>query len=389
MMDKILHGIKWMLLLSKRLLKKPAFTVILLMIPVLAASMSAASEEDHGLVTVAVSCDGERDTVAEEVMQSFEEKDNAVYFKICETPDDAKELVSRGKADAAWILPGKLESALLDFCRYGEEVVTVYEREENSFMALSREVMYGKLFPYMSRINYADYSEDWLGDREGYDESEMLEFYDRMRPAEGESLIEFKTVGGMGQDNTDSNHLKMPIRGLLAILTVLSALASAMTVANDIERGIFSWLDTRRHVWVYHASGLGATLMASAVSVLSLVIAGLANNIFYEILTALLFSACATVFCTFTSLLLGKTKRIAAAIPPLVILLMVFSPVFIRVGESPLQFILPTYSYLFSSADMSYTAAMCIYIAVGFAACCAASAVTRGNGKKIHKSAKK
>ncbi len=385
MKKQITLALKWLLLLTKRLLKKPAFIVILVLIPVLCAAMSRASEDANGLLTVTVATEGERDTVAEEIMSSFEEKDSVVLFKLMDSPEDAITEVKRGRADAAWILPGALEDALTEYCRYSEEIVTVYEREETSFMALSREIMYNKLFPYISRIYSEEYAAEWLSPTGEYDKSEFLEFYDKMRPGEGESFIEFKALGGIGETNTtESNHLKTPIRGLLATLVVLCGLASAMTVSEDMEKGTFSWLEEKRHIWVYHASNAGACITASAVSVASLVASKMAGNILYEALTAFLFALCTALFCTFVARVMRSSRRIAASIPPIVILILAFSSVFVRIGDTPFQYILPTYSYIYSSVELSYTWIMCIYIAVGTVLCSAVDCVITNSAKKAH-----
>ncbi len=385
MKKQITLALKWLLLLTKRLCKKPAFIVILVLIPILSLAMSRASEEDNGLLTVTVATDGERDTVAEEVMSSFEKKDSAVLFKVMESPEAAKTEVERGRADAAWIIPGELEDALVEYCRYSDEIVTVYEREETSFMALSREIMYSKLFPYISRIYSEEYAEDWLSPTGEYSKEEFLEFYNKMRPGEDESFIEFKALGGIGETNTtESNHLKMPIRGLLATLVVLCGLASAMTVSEDMEKGTFSWLEERRHIWVYHASNAGACIVASAVSVVSLVFAKMAGNILYEALTAFLFALCCALFCTFIATVMRSSRRIAASVPPVVILILAFSSVFIRLSDTPFQYILPTYSYIYSSVELSYMWIMCIYIAVGTVLCSAVDYAITIFVKKAH-----
>ena len=389
-LSKMAVGAKWMLLLTKRLLKKPAFTVILILIPVLAISMSRASEDANGLMTVCLATDGERDEIAEAVMKDFEGGDSVVLFKIFESADDAVTEVKRGRADAAWILPGNLREAMIDYCKYSEPIVSVYEREETGFMALSREIMYGKLFPHISKIYSADYTEDWLGHVEGYSEKEFLKFYEKMAPSEDEIFIKFEALGGIGgESTTESNHLKTPIRGLLAVLVVMCGLASAVTVSADMEKGTFSWLDEKKHIWVYHASGVGACILASAVSVISLKICGMAGNMAYEIACALLFAVSSAVFCSFIALIMKTPKRIAASIPPLTIIMLALSPVFIRVMDSPIQNILPTYTYIYSSVDTSFAWIMCIYIPVGLVVCEIISRVLSKLERKTHYFAKK
>lgn len=390
LLAKSAAGAKWMLLLTKRLLKKPAFTVILILIPVLAISMSRASEKANGLLTVCVATNGERDAVAEEVMKSFEEGDSVVLFKIFESAEDAVTEVKRGRADAAWILPGNLREVMTDYCKYSEPIVSVYEREESAFMALSREIMYGKLFPHISKIYSADYTEDWLGDADGYSEERFLEFYEKMAPSEDEIFIEFQALGGMGSsDTTESNHLKSPIRGLLAVLVVMCGLASAVTVSADMEKGTFSWLDEKKHIWVYHASGTGACVLAAMVSVVSLKIGDMTGNLAYEILTALLFAVSSALFCSVVAIVMKTPKRIAASIPPLTIIMLVLSPVFIRIADTPFQHILPTYTYIYSSVSASYTWIMCIYIPIALLISVLLSAAIKNIGKRAHYLTKK
>ena len=44
--------LRWMLLLSKRLYKKPAFLLILLLIPLAVFGLGSMAEEDHGMLHI-------------------------------------------------------------------------------------------------------------------------------------------------------------------------------------------------------------------------------------------------------------------------------------------------------------------------------------------------
>lgn len=366
-------ALKWMLLLTKRLLKRPAIIAILCLIPLLSLGMSIASELQNGLLTIVVASDGDADKLAKSVMTRLERDADVVMFKICEDKDEAVKAVEEGKADAAWVLDSNFTDALRDHIHFGASCVEVYTKEDNSFTSLSREIMYEKLYPTISRMMYVEYNENWLGDIDGFDRDELIEYYTKYRPSE--SMINFKAVGVSTGDQSEANHLKTPIRGLLSVLTVLCSLASAMLISNDIKKGTFAWMRPSRHIWLYAASGISASLLASIVSLAALKLAGLMGNFFYEAAALLLFSLCGAGFTTLLALILDTPERIGASVVPLVVSMLVFTPIFVHVWIGNIAFALPNFSYIYSSAETKHIIYMIAYIAVVYTVCTAVNLI--------------
>ncbi len=366
-MKTVLTSLKWMLLLTKRLLKRPAIIAILCLIPLLSLGMSIASEMDNGLLTIVVASDGEADKLAQSIIDQLADSDDVVMFKAYEDKDEAVKAVSEGKADAAWILERNFTDAVRDHIRLGVSCVEVYTKEDTSFTSLSREIIYEKLYPTIARMMYVEYNENWLGEKEGFDREKLLDYYTKFRPEE--SMIKFKAEGVSTGDQSNANHLKTPIRGLLSVLVVLCSLASAMLISSDIKRGTFAWMKPSRQIWLYHASGISAALLASSVTLISLKLCGLMGNFFYECAAIFLFSLCAAGFCSLLALVLGTPEKIGASVVPLVVSMLVFTPVFLHVWIGNIAFALPNFSYIYSSAETKHILYMALYIAAVYTVC--------------------
>ena len=73
---------RW-LILNKRLLKKPSFVVILLLIPLLVGAMGIASTgEDVGLFTVALAAQDNEDELAQKVISSLTNGSQLFHFMV-------------------------------------------------------------------------------------------------------------------------------------------------------------------------------------------------------------------------------------------------------------------------------------------------------------------
>ena len=103
----------------------------------------------------------------------------------------------------------------------------------------------------------------------------------------------------------------------------------------------------------------------------------------------MLFAISSAIFCSMVAIIMKTPRRIAASIPPLTIVLLALSPVFLRILDTPWQNVLPTYTYIYRSVDTSFVWIMCIYIPIGLIICEIASALQSKLSKKAHYFAKK
>ena len=172
-------ALRRMLLINKRLLKKPGFIAFLCLIPLLAGAASHMARLDSGVLTIALACEDPDDATANDIIESLEES-QMLRFVRCEQAEKAKELVYGGRADAAWIFHADMKAAVDRYVRNrvsSSAAVTVIEREESAALALAREKLCSALYPYASYSLYLLCLEELGADTDSLGEKQLREYY--------------------------------------------------------------------------------------------------------------------------------------------------------------------------------------------------------------------
>ena len=413
-------ALRRMLLINKRLLKKPGFIAFLCLIPLLAGAASHMAQLDSGVLTIALACEDPDDATANDIIESLEKGSQMLRFVRCGQPDKAKELVYGGRADAAWIFRADMRAAVDRYVRNrvpSSAAVTVIEREESTALALTREKLCSALYPYASYSLYLLCLEELGADTNALGEKQLREYYagsdvdadmfEVVYP-DGERLSaggdERTTDGARGDDSADGqsgeaadgaqgesgagaregddagsaaasseaaqeSYLVSPVRGILAACVVAAGLASAMYLGDDMRAGRFEWLAKRRRAFVPAAYIFGAAIDTTVIMCLSLAVFGLSSGFAREVSCGAAFAFASAAFCIFVRELLPNNKLLAAALPVLLASSLVLCPVFLNfTAVRPLSLCLPGYYYLLSFRDIKYLHFMLLYAAAALAA---------------------
>lgn len=230
----------WYWLLTKRLLKRPAFLAILIGVPLLAGAMAGVSRQAAGLLTIAVARRDD-DPVAAEAMERLLIRDGVLRFLECATDTEALAAVERGQADAAWIFRAEAGAEVERFVSASGSrgAAIVVEREDNVFLRLARERLAAAIYPAVSRDLFRHYLSDALGNGSGIPDAVMEEYYNAV--GFDAKVILFAYAEGRVQE-TDVNYLVAPIRGLLSMLVVLAGFASCIFYFREEQEESFLWL---------------------------------------------------------------------------------------------------------------------------------------------------
>lgn len=374
-MGKITTFIRRYFILSKRLLRKPGFVAILLLVPVLVAAMGiAARNGDSGVVTIALAMQDNDDTIANEIVDGLTGEDSLIRFERCDSPADASALVEEGSADAAWIFNDDLQRRIAKFAGHTHQnnaFVAVIQREESVFLRLSHEKLNAALYPYISMAVYSDYVLDNVVNISELSEEEIREFYLSVN-AEGADLFDFVYAdpdgeGGEIADTSGANFLVSPLRGLLAIMVVLGGVAVAMFYMQDEARGAFDRLPRGTGFSfsaVYHSA---AVIMVAVVVFIALLMTKMTVGAAYELLALFIFCMCTVGFCICLRLLLRDIRLFGAVVPILIVVMAVLCPIFFKAPNIPIvQYLLPTYYYIRAFSSTRFVWYMAIYTAVLF-----------------------
>lgn len=344
---------RWYALLTKRLLRKPVFLILLLCVPLLAAAMAAVAKQDSSIVSVALVCDTS-DPAARRTSDRLLAAKSMVRCTEYPTETAARAALARADVDAAWIFRDGASAELLRFVsgRGTPGVVLVVEREETVFLRLAREQLAAALYPEASYTLFRTYLISELG-APGDAPDEFFEAYYNTKVTD-DPIIVFSHLDG-SESARGAGYLVTPVRGLLALLLVLTGLASAMYYDEEERQETFLRLPAvkRRGLpLLYH---LTALLPMALAAYLALAFAGLLGPLLRELGLMLLYCLSAAVFSELLRKLCRTQAVLASLLPVLMALMLGLCPIFIDLKIlTPVRRLLPPYYYLNAVHDGAF-----------------------------------
>lgn len=361
--------IKRYFLLNKRLFKKYSFLLILALVPFLVGGINLLSQEENGIVRIALCLKNPEDKLASGIVYELLGKDSILSYVLCEEEETAREMVLDFEADAAWIFSPDFEGDLERAAAHKrcEPVVTVVEREDNVTLRFTRQILINQIYSDFSYIIYEDFVRDDIGIDEA-DEAQLRAAYEKMY-VEG-SLFQMEYLDGEKEEENDYNYLLTPIRGILSLWFVLCGFAASMYFMQDEKNGVFSRIPLKNRLWA--AFGMHGVILSDAAVVLlaAVWLAGAFTSWKRELSALFLFAVCTLLFCNLLRLLCRTPERLGAGIPILLMGMLVMCPVFIHFRSfRVLPYLLPPYYYLKSIHSVYYLYGMAIYAGVALILC--------------------
>lgn len=353
--------IMWFLLLNKRLYKKITYVGILFLIPVMVFLFALSAKDSGGVVSVILAQEDPQDVLASQVIQELQEDTIVISFQVA-APEAAIELVSAGKADAAWIFPSDLATRIKDFVyeeKNSDGFIRVIEREQTVPLRLAREKLSAVMHKQSVKLTFLKHIREVAPETQEMDDSVLLEYLHKT-DVSGE-LFAFYDIHG-NRRKESANLLTTPIRGLLAVLVTISAIVTAMYYQSDLDRGIFSLLPERHRIF-----GEFGYQMISAVNILffitvALLVAGLGVGIRMELLIFLLYGICCALFGMVLRTLFGGRRGLAVLLPALTLVMLAVCPVFFDFGGlRTLQLLFPPTYYINCAYNRQYFIYLVIY----------------------------
>ncbi len=352
----------WFWLSLKRCFKRPAFLCLLALLPAATIALSVVARQDSGFLHIALS-EEEADATAAAVIASLQEDTQFLRFTVCEDPRDAVRLVENGKADAAWIFTGDLQEKAAAFAEEFEAedtLVRVVERESTLLLRLAREKLTGALYGHCAKQVYLQYietetaaalsSEQLLGNYDnGFDTVELFSF----RYPDGEQAV------------VTEGYLATPVRGVLAVLMVLCALASALFFGQDEVRGLLSPIPFSRRLSAECAYLAAAVTAVGATVFAALTTSDLLSVWYREVALMLLYAVCCVWFAVLMRRLIGRAHLFAALVPLFAVGMLALCPVFFEAKQTLwLQLLFPPTYYLYAVYNDRFLWYMVLYAAV-------------------------
>ncbi|MBR3474696.1 MAG: hypothetical protein IKH34_06480 [Oscillospiraceae bacterium] len=360
-MSSIRRFFLWYWLLTKRLIKRPAYLAVPLLIPLFAAAVALFSKQDSGVLTAAIYLEDPEDPVACAVADRLLNGDSILRCVQVDSAEAAREQVRSGYADAAWLFGSDLGAGFDAFARYGSGgIITVAEREDNIFLMISREKLFAMLYPELSFAMFRNYLVREMG-IEDLSEEELRDYYASGFTAE--ELIRFSYVDGSAVD-TGGSYLTAPLRGILSLLLLLSGLASGMYCYREERDESFVWLPAAQRRTLPVLCHITAMVPPAAAVLAALAMSGVWLGLGRELMMMLLFVPACAMFCEILRCLCPREEHYGALIPILAVAILVFCPVFVSMNLGlPLRYILPPGYYLRTSLSTKALWPMLLYLA--------------------------
>lgn len=363
-MGKFKRLLTWAWLLNKRLFRKPTFLAILLLIPVLVFGYGLGAQGESGMVTIVLAQEGE-DPLSAQVIEDLLGSSKLILFQQCDSAQEAEDRVAHGKADAAWIFPEDMDSRIEAFTEDPDPdnaFIRVIQREEKVMLMLTREVLGGKVMDLCTERIYIHYIRANLPQMDTLSDEDLLELYETTSLSG--DLFSFEQTDGSVVEEDGAGYLLTPVRGLLAVVIVLCAMATAMYYVHDSKAGTFAWMSEGMRPLAELGCQMVSVLDLSVAALLSLLAIRMAGELLWELLVLVLYSLCAAAFGMMLRRLCGSIRALGALLPLLVVAMLLICPVFFDLGAlRSLQYLLPPTYYINAVYNSDYVLYMLAYIA--------------------------
>lgn len=358
----------WYILLTKRLFKKKSFVLVLLLLPCLSAGLLLVSTQESGVLTVALVAEKKEaadkvgeDTSSKQLIKRIRAEKSIIRFVEADSEEEADRLILSHQADAAWIFPESLEKAAASYLSGSKPIVKVVQKDEGVLYALSREIIYKNIFPYISYAVYKSYMYNIYQKKipEAEFDSKINAAYNSIEISD--NLVRFAYIDS--EENLPaSNYLLSPLRGLMAVWLVLCGFAAAMYYKSDEEAKLFIWIEPERRFFLALAYILCVLFIAGITVLSALAISGGFISFRAELVNMLLLILAASGFCNLLRLLCKNMYLIAVFMPVSLISMIVLSPIFADAGLRKLQLLNPVFYYLNLFYSKGYRFGFIIYI---------------------------
>ena len=358
----------WYILLTKRLFKKKSFVLVLSLLPCLSAGLLLVSTQESGVLTVALVAEKKEaadkvgdDTSSKQLIKRIRAENSIIRFVEADSEEEADRLILSHQADAAWIFPESLEKAAASYLSGSKPIVKVVQKDEGVLYALSREIIYKNIFPYISYAVYKSYMYNIYQKKipEAEFDSKINAAYNSIEISD--NLVRFAYIDS--EENLPvSNYLLSPLRGLMAVWLVLCGFAAAMYYKSDEEAKLFIWIEPERRFFLALAYILCVLFIAGITVLSALAISGSFISFRAELVNMLLLILAASGFCNLLRLLCKNMYLIAVFMPVSLISMIVLSPIFADAGLRKLQLLNPVFYYLNLFYSKGYRFGFIIYI---------------------------
>lgn len=316
------------LLWCKRILRRPLFLLGLLLMPLSVAFLQNYQTEDDAYIQVALYAPEECDMTAQTLLQDLLRlSDTSVRFYTCSSAKKLRADVSAGKAACGYLFPEKLEASLQQYTLDKTPFIHAIHSGRDNRTNTVDEIVLSRIYPALSyEILFA-----FLSHKTGTlpDADTLRNMYRKY--SDTTPLFHFEYADGTEHtllNDESANYLMLPVRGLIAVMVLLSCLTGGLLYLSDRENGLFLANPHKKAVCSFF-SLLIPGLFAGVAGLLCIKMAGILTSPAIELPAMLLYILCCMSLVKLLATLLVKQAPFLAAIPILTAASLLLCPVFI------------------------------------------------------------
>ncbi|MEF9939010.1 MAG: ABC transporter permease [Clostridium sp.] len=315
----------WFYFSCKRQFKRPAFLIVLLLLPIGMGLFHRA--ETGGSNQISIALFTEQDEWNESVAAELIREEHSFAFFTCDTREELSRAVASGKAECGYVFSHGLRDKLED--NTYKRSITVVTSPSTVAEKLASETVFAGLFRVYGRELLKEYGEE--GDAfktiQGDVWTELEPLYDKYLNNQSTFSFEYATVDG-GIIEKDTVKAIFPIRGIAAIFILIIGLTAAVTVGEDRDRGLFMTVSRRQKMACMMAQLTAPVAFACASAFFCLLFTGTSAAIGKEIIALFLYGILTIVFSYLLLRIVKNPLVLAGMIPFFTIGSLVICPVF-------------------------------------------------------------
>ena len=327
-----------LILMQKRLLYKKSFIFILILISLFSFTMFISSKNNGSLIKIALYADFSKEnvgkTICTKLLNSNNRNFSLINYTLFTTKEEAISSVDKEQNDASWVFQENIDESIIKNAQ--EEMigkaVKVYQKNDSIKLSFAKEILYSKLFSEFSTFAYKAFLKNRYFFNNSFSEENADEIYDDF--INKNILFNIKKTG----ISKDINFLLSPLRGLLCLFVMICSFTGTIYHIEDKKRG--QTLFFTKQVVIFDGS---------LIMIFQLILFKIYTNLLFELFAIILFSIS---LYHFTDILAGLTKStdyFVCFIPILIILSLIFTPIFLNLAIfKPIQMLFPSYYYLTS-----------------------------------------
>lgn len=317
----------WFRLILKRLLKNPIFVLTLLLIPVMVLGIRFCAGTGTSMLKVAIYVpNGDSGRLEQQLArQLIKSSQKTVAFYMTGSEKDLRLDVAENRAACGYILPEDLDASLREFPVSGKPALKAVRQNDELRTKIIDELVFSSIYDRMSYDILDEFIHKKTGKNLSPEQDKNFQKYQK-----SQIFIEYQYADGSANQilQKSQDPLVLPLRGVTAVLLLLSGMTGTLFWYQDKNNKLFVRLTKRKRYSVNLLYVAVPALLAGPCGLAAIFLTGISSAPASELLAMFLYLLDIIVFCSFLRLLLPRKEWILAAIPVFAAGSLIVSPVF-------------------------------------------------------------